>query len=126
VTTKETPADLLSKFESSLSEVEPAEVPGLIVRLAAAQAALAARMAQHNGHAVAALSGPDELLKVGEAARRLGVSTDWLYHRAHELPFAKKLGPRQLRFSSKGIERYLKTRVLAAVLRDGGAGKLVS
>lgn len=52
----------------------------------------------------------DQLLGVEEAARRLGVSTDWLYRNAAKLPFAVRLGPRQLRFSSRGIERYIHQR----------------
>ncbi len=52
----------------------------------------------------------DRLLDAEEAAEILAVSPDWLYRRAARLPFTRKLGPRVLRFSSLGIQRYLSTR----------------
>lgn len=52
----------------------------------------------------------DTLLNVAEASERLGMSTDWLYRHAKELPFTKRIGPRQLRFSEAGIEKYIKNR----------------
>ena len=54
-------------------------------------------------------SEPDRLLDVATAAGRLGVSPDWLYHHARQLPFTVRQG-RLLRFSSHGIDRYIKTR----------------
>jgi predicted DNA-binding transcriptional regulator AlpA len=54
-------------------------------------------------------SEPDRLLDVTTAASRLGVSRDWLYHHARQLPFTVRNG-RLLRFSSHGIDRYIKTR----------------
>lgn len=53
--------------------------------------------------------GPDRMLKVGEAAERLGVDRRWLYRRAGTLPFAKKVGG-HLRFSENGIARWLDLR----------------
>jgi excisionase family DNA binding protein len=52
----------------------------------------------------------DRLVSVEEAAELLGVSRDWLYRRASKLPFTRKLGPKMLRFSSIGIQKYLATR----------------
>ena len=49
---------------------------------------------------------PDELLCVAEAARRLGVSRHFLHHHHRRLPFSRKIG-RTLRFSAKGIEKYI-------------------
>jgi hypothetical protein len=109
VTTKETPADLLSKFESTLAEIEPPEAPALIVRLAACQQALAARMAM-NGHgasAAAAESGDaDRLLTLDEAAAALKVEPAWLKRRASKLPFARKLSRKVIRFSEAGLRRW--------------------
>ena len=51
----------------------------------------------------------DELIDVPEAARRLGVSEDYLYHQHKRLPFARKMG-RKLLFSSKGVDNYIRTR----------------
>jgi predicted DNA-binding transcriptional regulator AlpA len=52
----------------------------------------------------------DCLLDAEEAARLLCVSPDWLYRNSRKLPFTRKLGPKMLRFSSVGIQKYLGTR----------------
>jgi predicted DNA-binding transcriptional regulator AlpA len=57
-------------------------------------------------------TGEDRLLTADEAAQMLSVSPDWLYRHAKELPFAKKLGPKMLRFSHKGMLKWLETRKL--------------
>jgi predicted DNA-binding transcriptional regulator AlpA len=54
-------------------------------------------------------SEPDSLIDVTAAAERLGVSRDWLYHHARQLPFTVRQG-RLLRFSSHGINRYIRSR----------------
>ena len=48
----------------------------------------------------------DKLLTIEEAAEALRTSKDWLYRNWKKLPFTVRHSPRQLRFSSKGIERY--------------------
>lgn len=53
---------------------------------------------------------PDKLLKVHEAAERLGVDRRWIYRHADKLPFTRKLTSGTLRFSDAGIDRYLRTR----------------
>lgn len=57
-----------------------------------------------------AAPAPDRLLSVKEAADRLGVDRRWLYRRADTLPFAKKIGPGTLRFSEKGLNRWMERR----------------
>jgi predicted DNA-binding transcriptional regulator AlpA len=52
----------------------------------------------------------DRLLDVEEAAAKLAVSKDWLYRHAAKLPFTVRLGPRRLRFSDKGIDRFIQHR----------------
>jgi excisionase family DNA binding protein len=54
----------------------------------------------------------DRLLSAEEAAAILSVSEDWLYRHAKKLPFTRKLGPKMLRFSYQGIQKYLATRKL--------------
>jgi predicted DNA-binding transcriptional regulator AlpA len=61
-----------------------------------------------NGH-----RDEDRLLDAEEASKLLSVSSDWLYRRAKRLPFTRKLGPKMLRFSSQGIQKYLATRKIA-------------
>ena len=52
----------------------------------------------------------DHPLDAEQAAEILSVSEDWLYRHARKLPFTRKLGPKMLRFSSTGIQKYLITR----------------
>ena len=54
----------------------------------------------------------DRLMDAEEASKVLAVSSDWLYRHAKRLPFTRKLGPKMLRFSSQGIQKYLATRKL--------------
>ena len=57
-----------------------------------------------------AVTGEDRLLDATEAAKLLSVSEDWLYRAAKKLPFTRKVGPKMLRFSAFGIQRYLSTK----------------
>ena len=49
----------------------------------------------------------ERLLSVKEAAEVLNVSADWLYRNAKKLPFSRKLGPKMLRFSHQGLQKYV-------------------
>jgi len=91
----------------SLVEGTPApELPQLIGDLEAARAAAWARLT-----APAADKRPDvpgqeaRNLDVAEAAKRLGISRDWLYRHASELPFALRIG-RRVVFDSLALERW--------------------
>jgi predicted DNA-binding transcriptional regulator AlpA len=90
-----------------LVESTPApELPQLIGDLEAARAAAWARLT-----APGAEAAPDRRhqeprnLDVAEAARRLGMSRDWLYRHASELPFALRIG-RRVVFDSAALERW--------------------
>lgn len=50
----------------------------------------------------------DRLLNIEEAAERLHVSKDWLYHHWKKLPFAVKIAKKILRFSAQGIDEFVK------------------
>ena len=52
----------------------------------------------------------DKLLDAEKAAKTLRVSQDWLYHHHKKLPFTRKLGPKVLRFSFRGIQKFLSTK----------------
>jgi predicted DNA-binding transcriptional regulator AlpA len=96
----------LAREPGRAADVPAEAIPGLLAQLAAAQTALAGRLlAMPSGTARAP---SEELLTVEEAARRLATTPDWLYRRARRLPFAVRVGPRQLRFSSAGIDRYIR------------------
>ena len=58
-----------------------------------------------NGH-----HNGDRLLDAEETATILRVSPDWLYKHHRKLPFARRLGPKMLRFSYQGIQKWLATR----------------
>ena len=63
-----------------------------------------------NGNGAAPTPEPeqsDRLLTVSEAAKRLGVSTRYVYGHADGYPFARRLGPKTLRFSERGLEKWL-------------------
>jgi predicted DNA-binding transcriptional regulator AlpA len=49
----------------------------------------------------------DRLLTADEAAKILGISPDWLYRRAKQLPFTRRIHHKMLRFSYQGIQKYI-------------------
>jgi predicted DNA-binding transcriptional regulator AlpA len=50
------------------------------------------------------------LIDAAAAAKLLGTKIRWLYDRADDLPFTRRIGPRTLRFDEAGIRRWLETR----------------
>ena len=104
---------LLLADPARAAEVPADAIPALLAQLAAEQArlsaletALAARLA-----AAAGTNGPhDQLLTIDEAAAKLGTTRDWLRRHPH-LPFVVRLSPGQVRYSAKGIERFIAMRM---------------
>jgi len=80
----------------------------MLAKLAGVQTVLMGRVLSSSGNGKE--SSEDTLLDVKQASERLNCTTDWLYRNSKKLPFTKRLSPRQLRFSSKGIDKYLKNR----------------
>lgn len=62
--------------------------------------------ALHNGNAGAE---PDKLLDAEKAAEMLGHSEIWLYRNSKRLPFSVRMG-RSIRFSRKGIEKWIEAQ----------------
>jgi predicted DNA-binding transcriptional regulator AlpA len=58
---------------------------------------------------------PERLLDPEEAAKMLSVSEDWLYHNSKKLPFTRKLGPRLLRFSYRGMLKWMESKKFDSV-----------
>jgi Helix-turn-helix domain len=82
----------ITEIIGAIAELDPADCPAIL-------AAVAARLAQTRE------SPPDhELIDVDEAARMLGVSRSWLYHRT--LHFVVKVGGRRM-FSRDGIRKFI-------------------
>jgi excisionase family DNA binding protein len=82
--------------------ISPEELPRLLGDLEEVKATALARLI-----APPAAQTRDRLLDIGEAAKRLAMSQDYLYRNHSRLPFTRKVG-RSLRFSEQGIERYLR------------------
>lgn len=93
---------------AQMARVNPEQIPALLAQLSAVQSSMAARLLEASGEAAA--PHEDTLIGAEDAAKRLGVSTDWIYRRTRSLPFVVRVG-RHVRFSSTGIDRYIKSRV---------------
>ena len=52
----------------------------------------------------------DQMLTVDEAAEMLRRKRRWIYSHADNLPFVRRLSPRSLLCSRKGVERWLAAR----------------
>ena len=91
----------------SLVEGTPApELPQLIGDLEAARAAAWARLTAPAAAKPSEAPGQEARnLDVAEAAKRLGMSRDWLYRHASKLPFAVRIG-RRVVFDSVALERW--------------------
>ena len=85
-------------------ELPAEDLPDFIGRLEAARATAWARLT-----APAPAQLHDEMLDVTEAARRLGISKDYLYRHAEEYPFTRYQG-RRLLFSALGIDRHIRQK----------------
>src|SRR5262245_65720394 len=88
-----------------VASIALADIPGLLIQLAAVQAQLAGRTL-----GTQAAADRDELLTVEVAAKRLGHSTTWLYRHAKKLPFTVPIG-RRIRFSARRLDTYIATHV---------------
>jgi predicted DNA-binding transcriptional regulator AlpA len=102
---------LLTRVLQDVDTIDPDELPSLLAQIAALLGTLSARLLTiQRGARRGTQSDKDSLLTVTETAQRLNTSPDWLYRHASKLPFTVRLAPKQLRFSSQGIERYLQRR----------------
>lgn len=52
----------------------------------------------------------DRLLDVEQVAEILGVGPDYVYDHADDWPFKRRISPRKLRFSERGLFRWLDSR----------------
>jgi excisionase family DNA binding protein len=50
----------------------------------------------------------DRLLTIDQVTQRLSVSRDWVYRNGKRLNFTRRLGPKMVRFSESGLEKWLK------------------
>lgn len=95
---------------SRVADIAPEVAAGLLVELAALQAALAVRV--RDGRAAPPQRRPpepEELLTPAEVAARLQQSLRWVYRKSRGWPFTRRLGRKTLRFSRPGFEAYLRS-----------------
>ena len=103
--TPELLAELLHN-PARVSSVPVEEIPRLRGELARLDSILLSRLIAGNERAPV----EDRLLDAEEARQKLGVTKDWLYRHSHELPFTVPVGMKQVRFSSKGIEKWIREK----------------
>jgi predicted DNA-binding transcriptional regulator AlpA len=94
-------ADLVAQ-PSRIDALDPEHARRLLIEVSTIQPLLIARALAVGG----ASGSADRLLKIDEAATRLGQSPDWLYRHAGRLPFTVRQG-RGLRFSERGLATYI-------------------
>lgn len=82
------------------------QIPAVIAQLAAVQSQLAARLLTNPSRRVAEPIEKDTLLTADQAAPLLGVTPHWLYRHWKQLPFARRLSRRTLRFSEIGLRKW--------------------
>ena len=80
-------------------------IPCLRGELAQLDTLLLCRLLEAKDQTDGAVDG-DQLLNIGEASSRLGISPDYLYRHHKNLSFTRRVG-RKLLFSTKGIEKYI-------------------
>lgn len=91
-----------------VDDLPPETIPSILCEISSLQTRLAARLASEATKGPGApAEGEDRLLDAAEAAERLGTSKDFLYRDSKKHPFTVRLSPGRLRFSSRGIEKYL-------------------
>lgn len=105
----------LARDRERIADVPASDLPRLIGEAEALRAALWSRLqaAHFPTPAKSARSepeGPEPLLTVPEVARLLSVSPKWIYRKADELPFTRRLSDGTLRFSRKALDRWKESR----------------
>jgi len=86
-------------------------IAALLLKVAAVESALATALLDPD-NPVTDVTAPidgDRLLVIEEAAAKLGVTRDFLYRRK-DLPFRVGVAVGQVRFSLKGIEKFIRAK----------------
>lgn len=110
------PLDRLVADASRLEDVPKEELPNLLADLERLRAEVWTRIARpspQNGvrsRDQTDQGTADQLLDVEAVAERLDVTERYVYDHADEWPFTRRISPRKLRFSERGLHRWLETR----------------
>jgi excisionase family DNA binding protein len=99
--------DTWSVLVQAIEGATPEQCPELMGQLERLKASLWLRMTTGNQRAVTLQQ--DQLLTAEEVADRLHCSTDYVYRHAKRFPFMVREG-RNVRFSERGLERYIQQR----------------
>jgi excisionase family DNA binding protein len=107
------PSPLLARLltdPQAVERLQPEELLPLVAELEQLKLVLLGRYLGGEGREAPA-PGPAEeediLLTAEEVAQRLGVSKRWVYEHASGWPFSRRLGRRTVRFSARGLERWM-------------------
>ncbi len=100
--------DELAAHPERVKDLAPKVARNLLPSVIGLQTALLTQAFASNGTGEGEAPAEDRLLKVEEAAQKLGISKDQLYRKL--FPFTVRVGPRQLRFSERGIEKFIRER----------------
>lgn len=97
-----------------IDDVPPKAAPELLAQLEEVRArlwvrALHPQRSQLGQNDARLPKGNDRLLTTAEAAELLSVDKRWLYSHSSTLPFTRRLSPRKLRFSERGLWRWVET-----------------
>jgi predicted DNA-binding transcriptional regulator AlpA len=101
-------AAAIDALDQAATQAPLGTLPALIGQLVALEERVRLRLRQ-GAPTSTAHAARDENLSAAEAARRLGISRNWLYSHASSLPFALRIG-RRIVFSSHGLERWNRQR----------------
>lgn len=106
--------DEIAREPQRLDGLDLITLSALALRANAVAGAIATRLLVHTAGkpAEARVEPPadDRLLKPAEAAVLLRVTPRWIYRNAAKLPFVRRVGPRALLCSERGLKKYLARR----------------
>jgi hypothetical protein len=96
-----------------VDDIDPEEIPNLLGAMESVKIRLEKRYLATTTPTVEPVveKGEDRLLTADETAERLRVKPKWLYDHFDQLPFGKRLADRTLRFSERGLNRWLERKV---------------
>jgi hypothetical protein len=101
---------------AAAKELPPEQLPAFLGELETVRCTAMARLA---APAPVQVSGPEELLNVKAAARRLNVNVGHLYRHSRNYPFTVRIGSR-LRFSALGMDDWIRGRNDSASAKPRG------
>ena len=100
----------LAAHPEQVTDLPPNVAATLLAQVASLQTLLLSRLFVGMSPELHREDSEDRLLLVGEASSMLGMTPDYLYRHADDLPFAVRPVPKQLRFSKLGIQKYIRQR----------------